>query len=652
MSAIIGTATSDEEILSKLYGFVQGLENSTTWLQPMAFQVLVHASRPWLDTVGRWIGVQAQIGLGIHDLHTNFVPKYVDGEEVQELDVDLVSGLMPSFLTNEDARSMAETSVGLRVLRTHKPEHPLGRPEVLASLEPPILEWQFSWEDVERIEARVKGYESNLLEVIKEFNTSESRVQVKCIENEPVEQNSTGPFGMSPESIQEVLDISILKMEKPLPELPSGEDILSETVVRCITECDKHIEEGAVLFAPSLSLVPLLSFSPVLSAQARLINKACLRLLFKEHKLRLHLSLQYRYHFLGDGVFASRLNHALFDPDAQTAERRKGRSRSGISGVSGLKLGTRDNWPPASSELRLALMGILSDSYSQNWQVEGTSPHDAELPGGLSFAIREMQEEELKRCLDPDSIEAMDFLRLQYKPPPPLGVVITISSLAKYDIIFKLLLRAQRMMFVVNHLHRGTTGRNSHSHRAVIPRFILEAHHFVTSTCGYFFDGVMGNWAVFDRKLGKIEEGLDYDDAGNAEGIHLLRNYHDKILDRILFALILRKRQEQVMKLLEEIFGSILRFACFMRSEPTDESERKEVEKRTVEIFETFRKKVRVFISVCRGLSERRGQGRTKKHGSEHDLFLKEDADEDGGNTIDQLLLKLEISGYYSKDPR
>ena len=651
MTVRISTTGSDEELLSKLYDFVQELEHSIPWLRPMAFQILVHASRPWVQSVGSWIGVQAQFGLGTQNPHHSSVQHNVGGKEAQEFDVDLGLGLMPSFITNEDAQSIVETSVSLRILQTHKLDHPLGRPGALGWVKSPTFEWQFSWQDVERLQARVKDYESKLLEVIKEFNMSESKVHVSSIETEPLEQNPTGPFGVSPESVQENLNSSIVDMEKPLPELESGEDTLSETVMRCTTLGDEDIEARAALFAPPLSLVPLLSFSPILSTQARLINKACLRLMFKEHKLRLHFSLQYRYHFFGDGIFASRLTHALFDPELRTAERRKGHSRSGMSGVSGLKLGFRDNWPPASSELRLPLMGILSESYYQDRQAEHSSSHPAELPGGLSFAIREMQEEELQHCLDPDSIEAMDFLRLQYKPPPPLDVVITTLALTKYDTIFKLLLRAERMLFVVNQLHRGTVARSLGSQRGLIRRFTIEAHHFVSSTCGYFFDGVIENWAIFERKLGKIEKGLGDDDAGGAEGIRLLRDYHDKILDRILFALILRNRQEQIMRLLEEIFSSILRFARILRNDTIGKTEI-EMEAEVLEAYETFRKKVRVFISVCRGLSERSGQGGTKQHGLEADLFMKEDADEDGGNTIGQLLLKLEMSGYYSKPLR
>ena len=75
----------------------------------------------------------------------------------------------------------------------------------------------------------------------------------------------------------------------------------------------------------------------------------------------MHLGLQRSFHLLGDGVFVSRLTAALFDPEQASTERERGVMRSGTG--MGLRLGSRGTWPPASSELRLALMGILGDCY-------------------------------------------------------------------------------------------------------------------------------------------------------------------------------------------------------------------------------------------------------------------------------------------------
>lgn len=112
----------------------------------------------------------------------------------------------------------------------------------------------------------------------------------------------------------------------------------------------------------------------------------------------------------------------------------------------------------------------------------------------------------------------------------------------------------------------------------------------------------------------------------------------------MMFSLLLRQRQAQVMKLLEEIFGSILIFARHLRGEPTTE-----VDAKVLGVYHVFKKKLGVFMSVCRGLIERRGPGALKNYEFDHDHeeFDNEDVSEDRGNTLGQLLLRLEMSGYY-----
>ena len=91
-----------------------------------------------------------------------------------------------------------------------------------------------------------------------------------------------------------------------------------------------------------------------------------------------------------------------------------------------------------------------------------------------------------------------------------------------------------------------------------------------------------------------------------------------------MFALMLRKQHEMVMELLEEIFGIVLIFAKKEREGGVDEMD---------EYHRKFAKKIRDFVEICRGLSERKA-------------IPNGDGVEDDG--IARLLLKLEISGYYS----
>lgn len=639
----VDAARSDEELLSRLYEHVEDSEHSTEWIRPALFQILANVSKPWLDSIGKWMGLKEKTAADLHGHGHGFVvvreemQRLEGGKETKKLEYDFEHLFMPNFISEEDSLIIFETGKSLRLLESYRPEHPLSRPTQAGTLDAPDLNWQFSWRDVERNRLQAQEYESNLEKSIANFNLYGGNSGNVQPHKEGVVQAEITTVELSEETARAYIQASIAAFEKPLL------DVKVEGRNNIFCKCIYNEMSEEETFAPALSLLPVLSFNPVIASQALLINRACLHLLFKEHNIRSHFSLLHRYSLFGDGVFASRLSHALFDPELDSAERRKGHSPASISG---LKLGSRDTWPPASSELRLALMGILTESYYGSGRgAEGSSMFREELPGGLSFAIRDLPEDELQRCMDPNSIEALDFLRLQYRPPPPLDAVITQASLAKYDVVFKLLLRAGRMLFVANQLLLDTKPRFANRQGAdpVSESFRIESHHFVSAICRYFFNGVQANWDILQRRLEDIDKALSRDGISDGDSLHKLRDFHESLLDRLMFTLILRQRQAQVMNLLEEIFSLILVFARHAGTEATRDMGHSGSKVDLKENYQKFRKKVRVFISVCRGLSERRGEGGTKTHDAGEELR------EDGGNTIDYLLLDFEMSGFYAK---
>ena len=651
ISSICG-AHCDEELLSKLYSFVQDFEHVSTWLQPLMYEILARVSRPWLESVGGWIGLNKYLAFGALGQCHNFVAeltrirKREDGKEFEEIQYEFCPSLVPKFIGDEDIEVIFETGRALRLIQAHAPEHPLANPESLLSSDICLLEWHFSWQDVENIQIKANSYRSGLLDSIRSFHNPGLIRKPSSALAKISEQSNCETFPSFEEAFRSRITDSIAEIETLVTENGTL-DALSQIVMKSSSPSNEVEETANEPFAPPLSLAAVLSFNPIIYTQALLVNQACLRLLFKEHNLRAHVSLQYRYHLFGDGMFATRLSHALFDPELQSAERRRGHSRSGISG---LRLGSRESWPPASSELRLSLMGILNDSYYYREGVGVAESFCPELPGGLSFAIRDISPDEFEQCMDPDSIEALDFLRLQYRPPSPIDAVISPSCLEKYDLIFKLLLRGTRMLFVVNQLSRDSMGRTANRHRTnnVVRRFTWEAHHFVSAVCNYFSDGVRTNWEAFTQKLDNIETRLDEYDSGELRGLHQLRDFHEKVLDRMMFSLLLRQRQVQVMKVLEEIFSSILIFARHLRSETAD---RTEIDGLIADTYDQFQKKLKAFMSVCRDLSDRRGPGRSNNYHIDHGrgAFDLEDAREETGNPLGQLLLTLELSGYYAE---
>jgi hypothetical protein len=413
---------------------------------------------------------------------------------------------------------------------------------------------------------------------------------------------------------------------------------------------------GGIEYAPHWSLLPLLSFGPVVTAQSRIINLECMKLLFSKDNLRDHLKLQKDFQLLGNGLFCSRLSHALFDPELGSAEQDDGVRLGG--GSMGLRLTGRHTWPPAGSELRLALAGVLSESYrpgngsgpmaeSGSWRIK------SELPGDMSFAVRNLSAEAIERSMDPDSIEALDFLKLSYKPPPPLRPIMTPSIINKYDLIFKQLLRMLRMLYVVNQLFRDVLPRASlrNCPDNATFRFRVEAHHFVSQVTAYFTDNGIGiPWASFESWLDKVETGLgDYSGrpaSRKTPSPDDVRDYQEQILGKIMLMLLLRKRQQPLLRLLEDIFTVILHFAKAMRARNSLAYGGEPVGMVT-ELYRSFRKKLEVFITVCKGLNEKSRYG--GKSERIHDPMTDEKVRGRFGeeHALSRLLLMLDMSGYY-----
>ena len=326
----------------------------------------------------------------------------------------------------------------------------------------------------------------------------------------------------------------------------------------------------------------------------------------------------------------------------------------------GLRLGGRENWPPASSELRLALMGVLSESYqSPAGTTHPISAHasrtsSSDLPGDLSFAVRDLTPEEIDRCLDPDGLEALDFLRLSYKSPSPLRPVITPTVLVKYDRIFMSLLRVLRMLYVVNELFHDIplAGRRGQDPSDASLRFCIEARHFVRQIAAYFFDtGVTMPRRRFEAWLDVVEKtslGADSDPEATVYSPDAVRDHQEQLLDEIMTVLLLRKRQAPVLKLLEEIFSVVLHFArqlrvrALARAGKEIQNYKDEETESPEKLYKALRKKVELFLTVCRGLGEKVGTSKSS--------LLNGSVQRPGeSGSIEQLLLMLDMMGFYDR---
>jgi hypothetical protein len=625
-------AKTNEQLASVLHHRLLELEDGDEDIRQLSSRILCEVAKPSLELLAEWMGTgkeQEAVPVALRGSFVQVEPGSVDEDQPE---YTYRSEMMPRFLSPEDGNTIFETGLSLRFLKSQHPDHPLADIHKAASL-PPDFEWAFGWQDIEIISAKAKKYEEQLRQTLLAYsNGSHESIAAPSQIDDKAAREETRAL-----DLEKYFDESIQLLDAPpmqhMGSLPDEVQLLMEDVLQTNEPRSSHS------FSPPLSLTSSLSFRPLILAQAKLVNAATLRLFFRSHQLRHHLALQRQYHLLGDGVFSSLLTTALFDPDRESAERHKGQMRSGVH--MGLQLGSRTSWPPASSELRLALRGVLSESYysSSLYQSillsgEQVQTHmtvngrdNDELPGQLNFAIRNLTEAEQEKVMDPDALSALDFLRLQYVPPPPLNLVITTAALDKYDLVFKFLLRLLRMVFVVAHLPRQYRNVESRQLRT-------EAHHFVTMFSAYVFHtGIVGHWHDFDAFVSTLEKRINEEDAAGeygtrvTEGIASLRDAHEKCLDSILFALFLRKRQRKIIALVDEIFDHVLLFAKMQHLDAKTEGGVKD-------LYDKLRGKIRVFLSVCRNLTGKKGYGSGKGTAEE--------------NSMERLVLGMEMNGYFA----
>ncbi|KAK8091147.1 Gamma-tubulin complex component gcp6 [Apiospora phragmitis] len=527
----------DEHLLSRLFEETQALEYGDELLGEIMREILSRVTEPWADFAQKWIGVKPEEWPRKSFVKVENVPFVDDFGQVNEgSDYILDDDRMPTFVPPEVGRKLFETGRTLRLLRTHHPGHPLCSAEPVHSIKDPELQWHYDWKSIEALQEDVHTYETSLVRVIR--SGGQADVPARLTLGSSYELQFFGGEGLQLENR------FLASMEQmSMPFQPTSEtDYLSRLLHERLFDTVRLPEGSGVALSPHWSLLPLLSFGPLVEVQARLVNREYMGLLFKSHSLREHIHLQKEFHLLGNGLFCSRLSHALFDPELETAERQAGIARNG--GVMGLRLGVRDNWPPASSELRLALMGLLSESYWSRPKQGPLAREGHEMPGDLSFAVRDLSEEEIEKCMNPDSLEALDFLRLSYKPPAPLAPVFTPVILIKYDRIFKLLLRVLRLLYITAELFRDTNLRSlqrSGTSNASL-RFRIEAQHFVASVVAYFFDtGINLRWKSFEEWLSQVESNLRDRNAGHIISPEELREHHEEVLDEIMHTLFITK---------------------------------------------------------------------------------------------------------------
>ncbi|KAK5086915.1 hypothetical protein LTR05_004085 [Lithohypha guttulata] len=426
----------------------------------------------------------------------------------------LLSDLLP-----QEMDVVSETTECLLVAHKHDPQ---SQPHAAKPLESMTLVYR--WEDIVEMQRLADELEDNL----KAFPRGSY-------------SNAT------PHILQEVCSISEYPFQVDFDLLPNNlmfeagnndkEEAATPTIRNLIFKALMlERAENEPDLSPLQSLK--LSLTPSLQAQHRIATYTLLKTMFIDHNLAMHLEALYAFPLLGSGSFATRLSRALFDAGQNSA--------TGLN--AGLGLDNRETWPPATSEIRLALTGLFLDSESPAL--------NREVLGCLSFAIRDLAEEELEYCRDVHSLHVLDFLKLNYSQPNHIiELVITPTILDRYDRVFKFLLILLRLHALAQKTRLRLVRKRQPRHLPIQSnKLCTEVHHFVSTLVDFVLNTatklpVMA-FLNHTKRIHYLLLTDKYEESMNiVKSISQLRNYHEEILDEVLEGLLLGEKQTKAYQL-------------------------------------------------------------------------------------------------------
>ncbi|EKM54343.1 uncharacterized protein PHACADRAFT_210153 [Phanerochaete carnosa HHB-10118-sp] len=354
---------------------------------------------------------------------------------------------------------------------------------------------------------------------------------------------------------------------------------------------------------------------------------------------RRHLILLRSYLLLTSSAFKSRLQAALFcDAPGVAAAGMAARSMavraraprpsptkhsagsSSDTWVIGLApaLTEGNSWPPGGSDLSFYLRTVIIDALNADHKLGEKMDEDRdarkdqlleEAEWRLGFAIRDLPVASRARWLNPKSMEAFDFLYMNYHPPHPLDALIPPDVLSKYHRVFAFNLRLMRVENVTKALFRMTLEQDSKqpifetltSSRRLFLYFRFVAHAFVSALSSYVYDIAIGG--TFDTFLNSLSPpSAEYHSQTAASSntgsnpsfpdVFVLAERHSSVLDDILSSCLLRGSQKSVGDVLRSALELILQFGLLMADLHNSKIQEYEAAEPLEELFSTFRRKL------------------------------------------------------------
>ncbi|KAG6861911.1 hypothetical protein C0995_009861 [Termitomyces sp. Mi166 len=626
-------------LLSSIYSHLERhieRQSPRTIIAIFAF-MLTHVSHDYLQQISRSVGygtdsVKKSSRGRSEALNRN---SFEDEDEEHEEDIfdilERVGETFPEFFPRRLLDILPAAQKSLILLERAQPDHPM----LQRTMTQGTIQW-FWTESL--IEAAWKGYyPGGRSETADEFN---GRLP-PSVKDSNVDQELAifRIFDMEP-GANSATSTALAKTQTMIQSLQSFVDVFPISLPS-ITPTLSHLT--------SLVLAPLVDHASTLSAALLAIFLTPSSSTQDTLNFEAHLTLLRSYLLLTSPPFKSRLAAALFsdktagevDNKAHGVAIRSLRRRPSSKKTTcdenpaeqqrawavGLapSLLERETWPPVGADLSYFLRTVIVDSIDDGWSgiseecekgenVKSRVLEEAEYR--LGFAIRDLPTGSGRdKWLNPLSIEALDFLYMDYKPPAALEVLITPDILSKYKRVFAFILRLMRVEHAVTSLFRMTRSPTQPLFPTLTPSrkalfyFRFVAQSFVSNFSAYVFDTVIsGNFNPFLTRLsmhGKDENESEVN--ASFSDVFALAKSHSALLDDILTACLLRSGQRAVGEVLRSALELILEFTVIAGQLYRGRVAEYEAATLLEDISKKFFSRVTTLTKVLRGLADKNG---------------------------------------------
>ncbi|KAI9259067.1 Spc98 family-domain-containing protein [Sporodiniella umbellata] len=589
-------------LLNALYDEIQAFDlvhsGSSAFYRNICITLLSYTSIPYLAILSKWLGL-VHGGNGVEeDVYQEFFICKTENpfDAFQEFQI-VQNAVLPFFISLDLAVYVLRSGVSLQLLKRAIPHHPL------CNLNRDLL-----------LKCRLQKTETT--EYIQKINRA-------CKSIQTFNSGKTLFFENRTILTEEQTDTEKEDTTPKAPSLPPwDEKRLLGDFSQSLNLLLAFTNENNNHLIPTASLMSTLNFHTPVQTWCPILNESYMSSFLHHFKLQHHLHLLYDTFLLGKGTFVTGLESILF------------KSKD----IIGLELSKQ--WPPKAFDMNLALRSVL---------LEAIEEHSL-----FSFDI--LPE---KSKSGPNDLGALDFLQLRYSAQYPLNLIITDSIQSKYNRIFTFLVQIFRVSTICKRLFsilKSNSMRFDNSTLNVLNTYRFRFDQFMRSLQAYAHDMVIdGTWSIFMEQVSSLNRETQPESGDYASVVmqpQMLKDYHEHILDRILYQCFLKQSQRRVLGVLMPILQDILNFASLIdRDYQSGNRDQEQLLTQCHSVFNCFQKHVQSFVSLLKILEEK-GSGRLGNilHSTNNTfshMYQKNEARKGLDMFVKELLTRIDLGTFY-----